>query len=167
MRREIDELSFILDDATLGQLEKTMILGELHVGQVLFDGQRVSAVLSLDRATPGPILRDLADGLMYCCTRRTQAMDPSDPWAMTAPWQVDDDRTEAFLRGYNGVTPLPRSWPWLGAMMLSRWLESRLSYIHNITSDKQLEFVLRDIDRPVDLLKRHVQAWLRLLIGRL
>lgn len=166
-RREVDELSFILDDMTYGQLESTVILGDLHVGQVLFDGDGVSAVLSLDRASKGPVLRDLADGLMYCCTRRSPAMDPTDPWSLTAAWQVDDDRTEAFLRGYNSVNPLPRSWPWLGAMMLSRWFESRLILCGNISSDRQLEFVLRDIDRPVDLLKRHVQAWLKLLIGRL
>jgi len=156
-----------LDDAMYRSLDQTVIHGDFHPGNVLYDRNRVTAVLDYDYSGPGAVLRDIGDGLMFFAACHARPFDPDNIWSLTQPWRVDEDRTLAFLAGYVAVRSIPAAWPWVSTLMLSRWFQCKLRGSRKVPVDRRIEFVLKDIWQPVELLKRHYQAWLALVVRRL
>ena len=172
-KQQLAALANALDDVALGLegtdqgLEQSIIHGDFHPGNLLFEGKQVSAVLDYDYAVRGATLRDLGDALMFFATRHRHPFDPDDIRSLTQPWLIDTDRTVSFLSGYKSVRPIPPHWPILSSLMLSRWIQIRLRGSRKVPPDKKLAFVLDGFWEPVHLLKRHYQAWLKVVVEKL
>jgi len=167
LEREVADVSAALDGGLYDALEQSVIHGDFHPGNVLYEADRLTAVLDYDYAAPGATLRDLGDGLMFFASTHARPVDPADIWSLAQPWRIDEKRTAAFLRGYVSVRPIPPYWPQITLLMLSRWFQVRLRGARKVALDQKVRFVFADLWPPVQLLKRHYQAWLNLIIDRL
>jgi len=84
---------------TLGvsRWDESTIHGDWHPGNLVFEGDRVSAVLDFDNARPGHRTSDIATGVLQF----SMIGGKSDP--RTWPEHADLARVEAFLTGYDSV----------------------------------------------------------------
>jgi len=145
----------------------TILHGDFHPGNVLFDANRVSALLDYDYAAPGPTTRDLGDALVFFAARRNSPFDPNDIRSLTQVWHMDDDRARALLRGYASVRPLPTDLEILRDLMRSRWLQVKLRGSRKVPREQKADFVLTDLWPPIDWLKTQSVPWFQRLIKSL
>ncbi len=94
LRAIYDRAADTANDFGCKNLPRTITHGDWHPGNIVFDGQRVSAVLDLDAAREQPAVIDLASGMLQFSILRN-TLDP-DAW----PDYFDEGRMRRFLQGY-------------------------------------------------------------------
>ena len=139
----------------------TVIHGDFHPGNVLFDGQTVSGVLDYDYCSGFTPLRDLGDGLMFFSAGHTQTFDTNDIWSLTQEWRPDATRAAALLNGYSSRRTLPVTWELLNELMVSRWLQCRLRGARKVADSDKIDFVLKGLWGPLDFLRYKFPVWFR------
>ena len=157
VRKELDELCGLWT----GPPDRTVLHGDFHPGNVLYDAGRISAVLDYDYAAPGPTARDLGDALMFFAARRKSPFNPDDIRSLTQGWQIDDERAKSLLKGYASVRPLPENLETLRDLMRSRWLQVKLRGARKVPREQKIGFVLSDLWPTADWLKRDFIPWFR------
>jgi len=163
IQRKLDKLSDQLDGGVYHSLERSIIHGDFHPGNVLYDQAHVSALLDYDYAAPGAVLRDVVDGIMFFAATRPNSFDPDDIWSLTQPWQPDANRSRIFLHGYASVRSLPQDWTAAVPLMMSRWLQAKLRGSRKVADHHKIEFVLKGIWHPLSWLENEASSWLEQL----
>jgi len=167
LQETLDQVAQQLDSGLYASLEHSVIHGDFHPGNVLFQGERVSGVVDYDYASRGAVLRDIGDGLLFFAFRRAGVFDPHDIWSLAQVWIPDRQRAVRFLRGYCSIRPLPADWAHLHLLMLSRWLQQRLRGIRKVPAERKTQFCLTGLWQPVQWLTHDAPAWLADLKARI
>ena len=132
-----------LGDAFYRALPQCVIHGDVHPGNVRFDGGSVCAVYDFDYVAVEARIRDVADSLVFFASTRGEPLAPSDIRSLTQPFALDANRCRELLRGYQATNRLTenewRALPWL---MRSRWLQMRLRGTRKVPEEERLAFVL-------------------------
>jgi Ser/Thr protein kinase RdoA (MazF antagonist) len=87
--------SAMVEDGGIGTLDSQVVHGDFHPGNLLFDRQRLSAVIDFDAARLEPAVMDFANGLLQFAAR-------SGPGAAIDQWPcaLHEARFIAFAQGY-------------------------------------------------------------------
>jgi homoserine kinase type II len=89
------EASAAVEEVGYARLDSQVVHGDFHPGNVIFDGDRVAAVIDFDAARLEPAVVDFANGLMqFACFRGTAAR------VATWPAELDPLRLAAFAHAY-------------------------------------------------------------------
>lgn len=129
--------------------------GDWHPANVRYERNRICGIFDLDWSTRQPRLVDLADGLVYFAGRRTVEMDPSDIRTLTAPFELEHERTHVFLRGYLEHEAIPAGeLSALPKFMLARWLYSRADPMRRkIPRGEAIDYLLAGVWGPIDTIR--------------
>ncbi len=113
-------------DGVYWQLPRTVVHGDWHPGNVLYDNDRICGVFDLDWASEQPRLLDLADGLFLFCGERSSGLDPTDIRSLTQSWTPSPNRWRHFVSGYLAEGTITEiEWQNLIPMVRARWLTCR------------------------------------------
>ncbi len=158
VRRLLHVAAALADDFTDDEYAGYPVLtvhGDWHPANVKYQGDHICGIFDLDWATRQPRLVDLADGLIYFAGRRTARMDPSDIRTLTAPFELHNDRTRVFLRGYLEQGEISnRELGALPRFMLARWLYSRADPMRRkIPREEALDYLLDGIWGPINTIR--------------
>lgn len=148
LERLLEQVAAILEQE-YDALEQTVIHGDFHAGNLLFQGNKITAVLDFDYAGRGALLRDIGDGIIFLTGRRPAPPDPNDIRLLTQSWRFDAKRTTAFLSGYAAIRPLPVRQDAIATLMLSRWIQCRLRGSRKVPDADKLAFVFEGFWEPV------------------
>jgi len=87
--------SAMVEDGGIGTMDSQVVHGDFHPGNLLFDRQRLSAVIDFDAARLEPAVMDFANGLLQFAAR-------SGPGAAIDQWPCafHEGRFMAFPQGY-------------------------------------------------------------------
>ncbi|MFZ4722277.1 MAG: phosphotransferase enzyme family protein [Phycisphaerales bacterium] len=89
------EAAAAVEEVGYAQLDSQVVHGDFHPGNVIFDGDRVAAVIDFDAARLEPAVVDFANGLMqFACFRGTATRVAA--W----PAELDALRLAAFTHAY-------------------------------------------------------------------
>ncbi len=160
LQDHLNTLHSLRQEGFFEPMQQSVIHGDFHPGNMLYRGNHVSALLDYDYASPGPIMRDISDGLIFFTARREREFNPNDIWSLTQTWQPDNDRAVAFLQGYSCVRPLPEDWPMTNYILLSRWFQVKLRGSRKVPKEQKLDFVLQDLWPTVHWIEQHFLGWL-------
>ncbi len=159
------ELAERLSDAMYWSLPRTIVQADYHPANLKFHGDEVVGVFDWDWASAQPRMVDLADGLLFFCGRRDTPLIGGDIWSLTEAFDLDVGRVSRFGGGYTRmVTPIPEELAALPDLMRARWLYSRADAARRkVDEPGRLEFVTRELLRPLNAITRHEA---RLVDGR-
>lgn len=141
-----------LPDEAYWQLPRTVIHGDYHPLNLLYEGDEVTGLFDFDWAGPGPRMVDVADGLLFFCGKRARAMHGGDIITLTQAFTLDRGLVEAFGRGYRTqVTPESRELQALPELMRARWLFCRVDAMERkIAPEHKLAYLLDGLTGPLD-----------------
>jgi Ser/Thr protein kinase RdoA (MazF antagonist) len=132
-----------LDQALYPQLPRAVIHGDIHPGNVRFQGSSVAAVYDFDYLSLQARCRDLVDALMFFAAKRRQAVNPDDIRSLTQPFALNLECALWLLGGYQPVCQLTDlEWVALPWLMRSQWLQIRLRGSRKVPREEKLAFVL-------------------------
>jgi homoserine kinase type II len=156
----------LLESDVMPSVEKTIIHGDFHPGNVLFEGGDVSAFLDLAYADCGAALRDVADASMSFCALHAGPYDPGQIESLAQPWRVDVERLVTFLRGYAAVRAIPDSPGALSPLMTSRWIQVLLRGSRKVAAARRMGFIFDSVWDQLDYISGEYatavgQAWAR------
>jgi homoserine kinase type II len=140
----------LLESDVLPSLEKTIIHGDFHPGNVLFEGEEVSAFLDLAYADRGAVLRDVADASMSFCALHAGPYDPGQIESLAQPWRLEIDRFVAFLRGYTAVRAIADPSRALPPLMTSRWVQVLLRGCRKVAVARRMGFIFDSVWDQLD-----------------
>jgi len=144
-----------------------VIHGDLHPGNLLYDGDSVSAFLDFDYAAPGMAIRDIGDCLLFVAGSRQSDFDPDDIWSLAQPCRIEKANALAFLQGYISVRPIPRDWLDLPVVLSSRWIQIRVRGSRKVSREEKVRFLLRDLESTLDYLSGELPAILADIVASL
>ncbi len=142
-----------IDEELAPRLEKSVIHGDYHPGNILFHNGKISALLDFYYSAAGPTLRDIGDGLMFVASRRASPLDVDDIRSLTQTWKPDVNRMAAFLGGYASVRKLPDGIEHLATLMISRWIQCRVRGSRKIPKEERVAFVFNGLWETIDMLE--------------
>jgi Ser/Thr protein kinase RdoA (MazF antagonist) len=162
LEEQARQLATALPDARYAVLPYTVIHGDYHPANLLFDGDDVAGIFDLDWATRQPRLRDLADGILFFAARRATPIEGGDIASLTqTPW-LDAERAALFLEAYAGAAgwPLgPEEEDALPEFVRARWLFCRVDGMRKVLPARRLHFLLDGVASPLQWLAAHVGAF--------
>jgi Ser/Thr protein kinase RdoA (MazF antagonist) len=122
------------------KLPQSVVHGDFHQGNLLFKGDRLAGVFDWDYACEHPRLKDIANALMFLCTRLPRPLDAADIRTYVQPMRFEPEWVEAFFTAYEEADPLcAEEWAALPAMMVGRWLQIRSCAIIKLPEKERLE----------------------------
>jgi len=150
-----------LPDESYWALPQTVVHGDYHPLNLLFEGDEVTGLFDFDWAGPGPRMVDVADGLLFFCGRRPEPLRPGDIVALTQAFTLDRELMAAFGRGYTAhVTPQLAELRALPELMRARWLFCRVDAMERkIAPERKLSYLLDGLTGPLDEVDG-AQQWL-------
>jgi Ser/Thr protein kinase RdoA (MazF antagonist) len=141
---------------------KQIVHADWHPGNMLFNGDRIVAVIDYDAARFLPRVVDVANGALQFAILGGD--DDTSRW----PAEIDEARFAAFLRGYDGVSLLTeaefRAMPWL---MIEAMIAEAVIPIATTGHFGRLEGApfLRMIQRKVEWVQKSVDRLIDLAEG--
>jgi len=147
------QLEFEFTDTVYCQLPQTVVHGDWHPGNVLYEGSRICGIFDLDWASEQPRLLDLADGLFLFCGERSSPLDPTDIRSLTQSWTPSPNRWRDFLSGYleeGTITEI--EWRYLIPMVRARWLTCRFLGRSKVSEAEAAGFVANGLLYPLQIL---------------
>jgi Ser/Thr protein kinase RdoA (MazF antagonist) len=150
-----------LPDERYWGLPQTVVHGDYHPLNLLFDGDEVTGLFDFDWAGPGPRMVDVADGLLFFCGTRPGPMRAGDIVALTQAFTLDRGLIAAFGKGYAAhVTPQLEELRALPELMRARWLFCRVDAMERkIAPECKLPYLLDGLTGPLDELDG-AEEWL-------
>lgn len=131
-------------------LPKTVVHGDWHPGNALFDGDACCGLYDLDWATRQPRVLDLADGLFLWAGVRDEPVDPADIVSLTQTWTPSPSRWRAFVDGYREIAPIGGGeWDALLPTVRARWLFCRIGGRTKLPAERQAAFVAQRLCEPL------------------
>ena len=146
----VDELATHFAADAYRRLDRYVIHGDLHRGNVLFgpDGE-LKGIFDFDWACCAPRLRDLAEALHFFASRPSR--EGSDIWALTSPPVLDRAVAERLLASYSALAPLDPeeeallSWAWMG-----RWIGMRIEGMYKVPRRQRGRFLTAGFREPLE-----------------
>ncbi len=140
--RQLELVRQSLDRELYPKLPRAVIHGDIHPGNVRFEGARVAAVYDFDYLSPQARCRDLVDALMFFAARRRQTVNPDDIRSLTQPFTLRLEWASWLLAGYQQVSRLTDlEWAALPWLLRSQWLQIRLRGSRKVPPEQKLAFV--------------------------
>jgi Ser/Thr protein kinase RdoA (MazF antagonist) len=161
--KRIREQVFILNDRLEHELyyklPTAVIHGDVHPGNVMFDGSRVSSVYDFDYMSVQARVRDICDCMAFFTSTRERDFDVNDIYSLTQAFTFDYNLSVVFLNEYSKVIPLAEiEFAALPLILRSLWLNMRLRGCRKVVDDKKIEFVLDDFWRMLDWIENESPA---------
>jgi Ser/Thr protein kinase RdoA (MazF antagonist) len=157
LREQATSLAAALPDERYDALPRTVIHGDYHPANLIFQDDDVAGIFDLDWATCQPRLRDLADGVLFFAARRATDIDGGDIASLTQTPTLDSVRMRAFLDAY-GAAAWPLAADELAALpefIRARWLFCRVDALRKVPAERRLPLLLNGIVEPLDWLAAH------------
>ncbi len=158
LRGRAVSLAEAFPDERYDTLPRTVIHGDYHPANVLFQDDDVSSIFDLDWATCQPRLRDLADGILFFAARRATDIDGGDIASLTQTPALDTGRAWAFLAAYETAAAWPLAADEIAVLpefIRARWLFCRVDAMRKVPADRRLSLLLNGIAEPLDWLTAH------------
>ena len=144
-----DRIAQALPDSVYRALPNQIVHGDFHPGNVHVAGSALG-IFDLDCASYQPRARDVADGLLYFCSRRDAPFDASTIERLTRECWLEPERNRLFIEAYGALTPQEcEALPWL---MAARWIYSRVRGRLKLPHDKWPSYVAAGILTPLQAL---------------
>jgi Ser/Thr protein kinase RdoA (MazF antagonist) len=150
-----------LPDDAYWALPQTVIHGDYHPLNLLYEGDQVTGLFDFDWSGPGPRMVDVADGILFFCGTRTAPLQAGDIVALTQPFTLDRGLIAAFGRGYaTQVRPQPAELQALPELMRARWLFCRVDAMQRkVAPEHKLQYLLDGLTGPLEEIDA-VEQWL-------
>ncbi len=143
LAQQLDLVRRRLDHDLYPRLPQAVIHGDIHPGNVRFDGARIAAVYDFDYLSPQARCRDLVDALMFFAATRRDPVNPDDIRSLTRPFVLNRKWSSWLLGAYQQITPLTDlEWTAIPLLLRSQWLQIRLRGSRKVRQDEKLGFVL-------------------------
>ncbi len=157
---QLDRVRNELDAGLYERLPAAVIHGDIHHGNLRFEGADVSAVYDFDYMSRQARARDLCDAVMFFGSTRGEPLDFDDIRSLTQPFFPDRKRTAALLEGYQETTPLGEL-DLLGLRLLirSQWVQIRLRGSRKIPAAERVAFVTDRFETVIDWLDRESEPF--------
>ncbi|MBM4086361.1 MAG: hypothetical protein FJ272_16370 [Planctomycetes bacterium] len=134
------------------RLPQTIVHGDFHQGNLLFQGDKLVGVFDWDYACEHPRLKDVANALIFLGARRELPFDPADIRTYVQAIAFEPAWVSAFLRACEQDEPLTsEERAALPAMMVGRWLQIRACAIIKLPPEQRLHVFC---DRMAETLDR-------------
>jgi Ser/Thr protein kinase RdoA (MazF antagonist) len=161
LREQATSLAAALPDERYDALPRTVIHGDYHPANLIFQDNDVGGIFDLDWATYQPRLRDLADGILFFAAGRATDIDGGDIASLTQTPKLDMGRSRGFLVAYEAM-----GWPLtedeiaaLPEFIKARWLFCRVDALRKVPADRRLALLLNGIAEPLDWLAAHADEF--------
>ena len=139
---QVERVRRELDCVLYESLPKAVIHGDIHHGNLRFDGALVSAVYDFDYLSVQARCRDLCDAVMFFGSSRDEPLDFDDIRSLTQPFRPNLRETAALLGGYNEIIPLTDlDLQGLRELIRSQWVQIRLRGSRKIPPREKTAFV--------------------------
>ena len=126
-------------------LPRAVIHGDIHPGNVKFQGASVTAVYDFDYLSLQARCRDLVDALMFFAANRRHALNPDDIRSLTQPFVLNPKWASWLMGGYQQAHRLTDlEWAALPWLFRSQWLQIRLRGGRKVPRQEKLVFVMDD-----------------------
>jgi len=157
---QLDIIRGGLDDSLYAQLPRAVIHGDIHPGNIRFQGSKVSAIYDFDYMSEQARARDICDALMFFPASRDGPLNTNDIWSLTQPFQLIRSQCRVLIRAYDGISPL-NDLDWLGLplLMRSQWCQIRLRGSRKVPSAQKVTFVLRRFTEMIDWFDQHADSF--------
>jgi Ser/Thr protein kinase RdoA (MazF antagonist) len=156
-----------LDQDLYPQLPQAVIHGDIHPGNVRFQGASVAAVYDFDYLSPQARCRDLVDALMFFAAKRRHAVNPDDIRSLTQPFALNLEWSAWLLDGYQEVSRVTDlEWAALPWLIRSQWLQIRLRGSRKVPREERLAFVLGGFFELIGWLNYEAEAFFGALRSR-
>lgn len=153
MAAELRRMSEALPENAYRRLPHCIVHGDFHPGNVLFQGDEVSAMLDFDWANRQSRLVDVRDGLYFFAYRRPENLEADDIWSLTQPAARDADSVRVFLEEYSRTAPLTAAERQaLPLLLRSRLCQMRIRGARKVPARKRLRFLAWGIVEQLDRL---------------
>jgi Ser/Thr protein kinase RdoA (MazF antagonist) len=140
--QQLELVRRFLDQGLYPKLPRAVIHGDIHPGNVRFQGASVAAVYDFDYLSPQARCRDLVDALMFFAAQRRHGLNPDDIRSLTQPFALSLQWASWLLGGYQQVSRLTDlEWAALPWLMRSQWLQIRLRGSRKVPRQEKLAFV--------------------------
>jgi Ser/Thr protein kinase RdoA (MazF antagonist) len=159
IREQISILDTRLERNVYYMLPMVVIHGDVHPGNIMFEGSRVSAVYDFDYMSVQARVRDICDCLAFFTSTREHNFDVNDIHSLTQAFTFNYRLSAIFLNEYTKVISLEEiEFAVLPMILRSLWLNMRLRGCRKVSDDKKLEFVLTDFWRMLDWIENESPA---------
>jgi Ser/Thr protein kinase RdoA (MazF antagonist) len=147
-----EDVARSLPDEAYWALPQTVVHGDYHPLNLLFEGDEVTGLFDFDWAGPGPRMVDVTDGLLFFCGTRPGPLKAGDIVALTQAFTLDRGLMAAFGRGYAAeVEPTPAELRALPDLLRARWLFCRVDAMERkIAPERKLPYLLDGLTGPLD-----------------
>jgi Ser/Thr protein kinase RdoA (MazF antagonist) len=143
LARQLDLVRRRLDLDLYPNLPRAVIHGDIHPGNVKFQGANVAAVYDFDYLSLQARCRDLVDALMFFAAERRHALNPDDIRSLTQLFALNLEWAAWLIGGYQQVNQLTDlEWSALPWLIRSQWLQIRLRGSRKVPPEQKLAFVL-------------------------
>ncbi|MEI6501004.1 MAG: phosphotransferase, partial [Armatimonadota bacterium] len=141
-----------LPDKLYASFPQTIIHGDWHPANLKFRDHKIVGIFDFDWVSRQPRIVDVTDGLLFFGSQRASAIDGSDIWSLTQPFELVWERMQAFMGEYRKHVNLTREeLVALPDLMVARWLYNRVdAMVRKVEPKDQLRFLVSGVRGPFE-----------------
>lgn len=102
LRNRLDKIKTEFDDIKYDLLPKLYIHGDYHPANVKFHKGKVSGLFDFDWVSLQPRINDIADGILYFSSKRSEKLSGADIISLVSGYDMDINRAAVFINAYCG-----------------------------------------------------------------
>jgi homoserine kinase type II len=152
-------LNLRIESKKYSKQKQSVLHGDYHPGNCFFTGNRITGLFDFDYAAPGPILRDILDGLSFFASERDHQGNCDTIWSLTGKWRFNDASGSAFLSGYLHTNPTSLHLNSAADFLLSRWFQMRLRGTRKIEEKNKFKFLMSQLWEMTDYIINIFPGW--------
>jgi len=145
-----------LNNEIYHSLPKTLVHGDIHPANTIFDKTHLLVFVDYDRMGVHPVIDDLAFALILFCGWRKRPINGADIWSLSAPFEFDEKLAREFLGTYMKVGCVfpPQMRPALMEQLRLSWTHIRIDGARKVAAVDRPRFLARDLTRPFDWIEQ-------------
>ncbi|MFC5647702.1 phosphotransferase enzyme family protein, partial [Paenibacillus solisilvae] len=164
--RTAENIVSVIPDRDYQHLEKLVIHGDYHPGNLKFLNNSVCGLFDFDWISIQPRIRDVVDGIIYFSAIRSEGIDGSDIFSLTQPCSFDNDRSKLFVDAYQSNCHRPLDTDEIAIipyLMKARLVHSRVEALTKIPVSRRVEMLTKGISEPLLWLDNHYDEFVKRL----
>ncbi len=153
--------------ARYARLPQGVIHGDFNGCNLLFAANgAVAGVFDYDWAWRDTRVRDVGEALFFFGAQRERPLDGGDIWSLTACPRLALEPMREFLVAYQAALPLsPAELQAVPLAMLGRWVACRTEGVMKVPTERRVEFLLAEFERPFEWVAQHAERLLADVTG--